>query len=109
MAQGSGVTLEFDHTRIPAMEGALDCIRQKFIPGGLVNNRKYLEPQVRFDSIVPEEIQTLMFDPQTSGGLLISVAKEHAEDLASALQRRRVPCFQIGRVLARESSLLHVV
>ena len=109
MARGSGVTLEFDHRRIPAIDGAVDCIRRKFIPGGLINNRRFLEPLVRFELDVPEEIQTLLFDPQTSGGLLIAVANEQAEKLVSALRERNVAGFVIGRALDKGSSLLRVV
>jgi selenide, water dikinase len=109
MAQGSGVTLEFQHTRIPAMEGALDCIDRKMIPGGLVNNQKYLAPLVEFKGPVPEGMRTLLFDPQTSGGLLISCRADQAEAMILEMQRHEIPAVAIGRVVEKDDLPLRVV
>ena len=109
MAQGSGVTLEFDHTRIPAMGGALDCIDRKMIPGGLVNNRKYLEPMVEFKGTVPEPMRTLLFDPQTSGGLLISCRADQAEAMILEMQRHEIPANAIGTAVEMGPMPLRVI
>jgi selenide, water dikinase len=109
MAQGSGVTLEFNHTRIPAMEGALDCIERKMIPGGLVNNRKYLEPMVEFKGSVPEPMRTLLFDPQTSGGLLISCRADQAEAMILEMQQQEIPAVAIGAVVEKDTAPLRVI
>lgn len=109
MAQGSSVTLEFDHTRIPAMEGAMDCIDRKMIPGGLVNNRKYLEPLVKFKDTVPEPMRTLLFDPQTSGGLLISCRADQAAAMILEMQQHEIPAVAIGTVVEKDAVPLRVI
>lgn len=109
MAQGSSVTLEFDHTRIPAIEGAMDCIERKMIPGGLVNNRKYLEPLVEFTAAVPELIRTLLYDPQTSGGLLISCPVDQAEPMILEMQRHEIPASAIGKAVEMGPMPLRVI
>jgi selenide,water dikinase len=109
MAQGSGVTLEFDHSRVPAMGGAMDCIDRKMIPGGLVNNRKYLEPLVEFKETVPEPVRTLLFDPQTSGGLLISCRADQAAAMILEMQQQEIPAVAIGTVVEKDAVPLRVI
>ncbi len=100
MALASKVGLVFDSAKIPILEGALDCIRAGFIPGGLKANRDFAECLVGYASTVPEEIRTLLFDPQTAGGLLISVAAADSLALSEALQKAGVPVVEIGEVVA---------
>jgi len=59
-------------TPMPLLDGALECVRAGFIPGGLKNNRDFAECLVEYDDGVPEDVRALLFDPQTAGGLLIS-------------------------------------
>ena len=59
-------------SKIPLLAGALDCIHAGYIPGGLNNNRNFAECLVEYDEQVPEDLRTILFDPQTAGGLLIS-------------------------------------
>src|SRR5580698_902816 len=100
MAIGSGVMLEIDTGRVPKLEGALDAIRMGAIPAGLHSNRDYAECIVAADetSAISDEVRLLMYDPQTSGGLLISVGPESAETLLAALRRAALPAERIGRV-----------
>ena len=76
MALASNVSLQFRLHQIPVLEGALDCIRAGNIPGGLKNNREFAECVVGYEEGIAEELKTILFDPQTAGGLLISVAAE---------------------------------
>ncbi len=76
MALASDVSLRFHINQIPLLEGALDCIRAGNIPGGLKNNRDFAECVVGYEAGIPEELKTILFDPQTAGGLLIAVAAE---------------------------------
>jgi len=105
MAIGSGVTLEIETVKIPVIEGALDAIRAGAIPGGLVSNREFAECMVADaeGASIPNEVRALMYDPQTSGGLLISVSEEQANELVAALRGAGVGAVKIGRVL--ESSV----
>jgi selenide,water dikinase len=108
MAIGSGVMLEIDTGRVPKLEGALDAIRMGAIPAGLHSNRDYAECIVAADetSAISDEVRLLMYDPQTSGGLLISVGPESAETLLAALRRAALPAERIGRVEAGKASIV---
>jgi selenide,water dikinase len=109
IALASEVSVVFQSARIPALDGALDCIRAGYIPGGLNANRDFAECVVGYDQSVPEDIRTLLFDPQTAGGLLISVSAEDSEALTRALQAAGVPAVEIGEVIARTKPLIQVV
>ena len=98
MALASNVSLVFQSANIPVLEGALDCIHAGHIPGGLIANRDFAECNVDYDPSVPADIRTLLFDPQTAGGLLISVSAEDANALTRALQDAGVPAVEIGEV-----------
>jgi len=106
MAVGSGVTLKVETARVPAMEGALDAIRAGAIPGGLISNREFAECMVADadGAAISEELRKLMYDPQTSGGLLISVSTDQATDLVGALRASSVDAVQIGQVLESSSA-----
>jgi selenide,water dikinase len=108
MALASNVSLILDSKKIPILDGALDCIRAGYIPGGLKANRDFAECLVGYAAEVPEEIRTLLFDPQTAGGLLISVAKTAAAQLTEALQSAQVPALEIGEVVAVTKPLIFV-
>jgi selenide,water dikinase len=108
MALASDVSLVFHSADIAVLDGALDCIRAGYIPGGLKANREFAECMVEYDPSVPADIRTLLFDPQTAGGLLISVSAEDAGALTRALQAAGVPAAEIGQVLARAKPLIRV-
>jgi len=108
MARASNVSLIFQSAKIPVLEGALDCIRAGYIPGGLKANRDFAECLVGYDESVPADIRTLLFDPQTAGGLLISVASEDSATLSQALNAAGVPAVEIGEVLPRTKPLMRV-
>jgi selenide,water dikinase len=108
MALASDVSLVFQSANIPVLEGALDCIHAGHIPGGLKANREFAECLVEYDPSVPADIRTLLFDPQTAGGLLISVSSDDVGTLARALQGAGVPAIEIGQVLPRTKPLIRV-
>jgi len=108
MALASDVSLVLHSAKIPLLEGALDCVRAGNIPGGLNANRDFAECLVEYENGIPEEMKTILFDPQTAGGLLISVSSEDATALARALQAASVPAVEIGEVLPRTKPLIRV-
>jgi selenide, water dikinase len=108
IAAGSGVSLRIDSAKIPLLEGALDCVRAGLIPGGLKNNRDFAECMVSYGPSVPEEIRTILFDPQTAGGLLLSVARSDAQALLAALRHAGVPAVEIGEVLPSAKPLIKI-
>jgi selenide,water dikinase len=109
MAQGSGVSVRVHADRIPVLEGSLDCVRSGFIPGGLNANRDFAECMVGYEGNIPAEIKTMLFDPQTAGGLLLSVAGEDGDALLAALQVEDVPAVEIGEVLPPAKPLIRIV
>jgi selenide,water dikinase len=108
MALASNVSLVFQSASIPVLEGALDCIHAGYIPGGLKANRDFAECMVGYDPSVPADIRTLLFDPQTAGGLLISVSAEDAGTLTRALQDAGVPAAEIGEVRTTAKPLITI-
>jgi selenide,water dikinase len=108
MALASKVSMVLHSSRVPILEGALDCIRAGHIPGGLKANREFAGCVVGFESAVSEDVRTLLFDPQTAGGLLISAAAEDASGLQSALIAAGVPAVEIGEVIPFRRPLLDV-
>ena len=109
MAIGSGVSLRIHASRMPLLEGALECVRAGYVPGGLKANRSFAESCVEFDDAVPEEVRTLLFDPQTAGGLLISVAEKDAERLVAALRNSGIDAVEIGEVIPKQKPLITVL
>ncbi len=85
MASGSGVTLEIDLNRVPLLEEALAMYKKGVTTGVNDQNRKLTENRVRFDQNFPKWHEEIVFDPQTSGGLLASVPEDEAEHLLKAL------------------------
>jgi selenide, water dikinase len=108
MALASNVALRLYAGRIPLLEGALDCIRAGHIPGGLKANREFAECVVGYESGLSDEVKTVLFDPQTAGGLLISVAPKDASDLTRALNAAGVPAVEVGEVLAEKKPPINV-
>jgi selenide,water dikinase len=108
MALASNVSLVFQSANISVLKGALDCIHAGYIPGGLKANREFAECLVGYDPSVPADIRTLLFDPQTAGGLLISVAAEDAGPLTRALRDAGVPAVEIGEVRTTGKPLITV-
>jgi selenide,water dikinase len=100
MALASGVTLEIEHAAIPLLAGAADYARAGAISGGLFNNRDFVASCVEGD--VSDD---LLFDPQTSGGLLVAIA----ESDAGAFARACPSAVRIGRVLARGVKPLRLI
>ena len=108
MALASDVSLVLHSAKIPVLEGAFECVRAGHIPGGLKANREFAECVVEYESGIPEEVKTILFDPQTAGGLLISVAAGDSAALNRALHTAGVPAVEIGDVLPRTKPLIRV-
>jgi selenide, water dikinase len=100
LALGSRVTIEIEVGQVPRIEGALDAIRLGAIPAGLLANRDFAEC-VSADapgSLIADDLRTLLYDPQTAGGLLISVAPDHADALLGSLRSAGLNAARIGSV-----------
>jgi len=102
------VSLKIDHSAISYLPGAVEAAREGFLPGGLKNNRDFIGDCVGFAEDVLQEYRDLLFDPQTSGGLLIATSPESAEAATSALHRHGVSARRIGKVITKTTPLLFV-
>ena len=100
MARAGGVRIVVEASGVPALPGALDYARQGHVTGGANRNRQGLEGKVSLPRGLGEALEQLLFDPQTSGGLLIAVAPERADALAVALARDGLLGARVGRVEA---------
>jgi selenide, water dikinase len=99
LASASKVTLRLTAAALPLLDGAYELVgRNK--TGGMKTNREYFSPWVRIAAGVDSVIVDLGYDPQTSGGLLISVAAAEADRLAAALERNGVAAARIGEAVA---------
>ncbi len=105
MALASGVTLEIETGRVQFLPGAVEYARLGAVPGGLKNNREFASCVVEATRELPREIEDLLYDPQTSGGLLISLAEADAARLEQALEG----AYRIGRVLPRGAKAIRLI
>jgi selenide,water dikinase len=108
MALASGVSLCLRASAVPLLTGALECVRGGYIPGGLKANREFAECLVGYEDGIADDVRTMLYDPQTAGGLLISVAPEDAEDLQRSLAAAGVAAARIGEVLTSAKPLIEV-
>jgi selenide, water dikinase len=97
MAVASGVTVEIDVDRVQFLPGAIDYVRQGAIAGGLRNNREFASCAVETAVEISPQIEDLLYDPQTSGGLLIALPERDAAEL----ERTLAGAYRIGRVVER--------
>jgi selenide,water dikinase len=109
MAIASNVSLRIRASRVPLLEGALQCVRGGLVPGGLKANRGFAEGCVEYADDVPEELRTLLYDPQTAGGLLIAVADSDADRLLAELSNSGISAAKIGEVLPKQKPLIAVL
>lgn len=94
MANGSGCSLYIDSAKVPALPGALDYASMGLVPANTYKNKGYLDDLVSLSSSVSEDRADLLFDPQTSGGLLISLPEKNAEGFLRRL-KEAVPVAEI--------------
>lgn len=107
MAVASGATIVFDAARIPLFDGAVDLVRRNR-NAGIATNRGHFGSGVKLAAAIDAEVLDLFYDPQTSGGLLISVAAEQAEALLAALIEAGVPAVEIGRAIDPSGSFIEL-
>lgn len=108
MAVGSKVSFAIDSGQIEFLPEARTLAQKGFLPGGLKRNRDFIGGCVEFAPGVPEEVRDLLFDPQTSGGLLLSVAGKDATRLLESLRASGVSAQQVGEVIERTHPLIEV-
>jgi selenide,water dikinase len=101
LAHASRVTIEIESARVPLIEGALELVAAGMLTSGDKSNREYVGEDVQIADRVKEQIRSLLFDPQTAGGLLIATASDRAEALLARLRKSYPRAEIIGRAVAR--------
>lgn len=94
MALGSNVTLVIDSAQLQFLPGARDYAAQGAIPGGLKNNREFAGECVKVEGTLAPELEALLYDPQTSGGLLVSLPPQDAEQFLARFDK----AYRVGHV-----------
>ena len=109
MAEGSGATLVIRSKDVPLFNDALKLIaKRKNRPRAIETNSDFLKGSIDVAEDIDKDLEMLFYDPQTSGGLLISVAEERAEALLEALNKAGVNGVQIGAVIERGAKAIRV-
>jgi selenide,water dikinase len=108
MALASNVALRFFSKEIPVLPGALECIRAGYVPGGLNANREFAECVVGYEGPINDDLKTLLFDPQTAGGLLISIAEDDCEELVLECEDEGISARYIGNVTESRKPLIRI-
>ena len=108
MAVGSKVSFLIDTAHIEFLPEARELSQKGFLSGGLKRNAEFIGSCVEFASTVPEEVRNLLFDPQTSGGLLLSVAAKDSAKLLASLVAHGVCGQHVGEVIEKTHPLIQV-
>ena len=109
LALASHVSLRLYAASVPLLPGAIECVRAGHVPGGLKANREFAECLVEYGEGITDELKTLLFDPQTAGGLLISLAADDAEELVWELEALGLPAARVGDVETSRKPIIRVL
>jgi len=109
MIENTDVGLVIHSREVPLLPGAVEVAKEGFAPGGLGRNRDYRQHMVDFAKSVPEYLQDLLFDPQTSGGLLIALAPERAAKLMKDLKNAGIKAAVVGEFTSNNKGKISVV
>lgn len=108
MARASNVTLLISEKDVPVIEGTKALVEKKILPGGIVNNRRYLGEEVAWGN-AGETMQSVLLDPQTSGGLLMSLPADKMARYREILTEAGTANWVIGEVAEQRQSAIEVV
>ncbi len=103
MAEASGVTLQIRAAEVPVMARAREMAQMGLIPAGAYRNRDFFGPRVEMGGDVPLDLADVLFDPQTSGGLLVALPQVDAETYVGRLRELGQPAAIVGRAAEREA------
>ena len=109
MAKGSGVSLEIYSDRIPIIEGAGEFAGLGIIPMGMYSNKNYVKDNVKVDEDIEEVTEDLLYDPQTSGGLLVAIDEDDVEKALENLSANTDNEFAVvGKVISKEDKAIYI-
>jgi selenide, water dikinase len=102
MARASGVGLVIEHSKVPFVSGARKYAQMGTFPGGAFDNLTHFTPEVRFETELDDAEQMLLFDPQTSGGLLLGVPAAKLDSFLARARELDQPAWVIGKTESGE-------
>ena len=109
MAKGSKLSIEIDSSRVPVLEGATELAAMGIIPAGMYANKKHIEAEVKKLVEIKEVVEDLLYDPQTSGGLLIAIKEEDVDVAVEALNKINRNAFAVvGRVTEKKEYPIYI-
>jgi selenide,water dikinase len=108
IALASNVSLRIDSAKVPLLAGAVESVRAGCVPAGLKANREFAECAVEYGPNVDEIIKTLLFDPQTAGGLLLSMSASVSDHFLRTFQDSGGNAIIVGEVLPRTEPLIMI-
>jgi selenide,water dikinase len=108
MALGSKTSVRVESNSIELLRGALECVQAGNIPAGLKTNREFVESCVHYAKEIAEDLKTLLYDPQTAGGLLLAIPSEISKGLVAAMEIAGIPAVRIAEVLPKGEKLIEV-
>ncbi len=108
MATASDVSVEIRFKDIHLLPGTIPHAEAGALTGGASANEQYLEGKIEFDSGLDKYARDIVFDAQTSGGLLIAIDEKAADELVRSLTDQGVDAFDIGRVIPKEDVILRI-
>lgn len=108
IATGSDISVDVFANDVPLLDRAIEFAKDGFIPGGAYRNREYLKDRISIDANTPRELADILFDPQTSGGLLIAIAEKDAKTLRQRLIDAGETAAIIGQFTEKKSHAVYV-
>ena len=105
MARASGVGFNISFDSIPFVDGSKQLAAEWVFPGGAFDNKEYFQQHVQFDQAITDEEKLLLFDPQTSGGLLMAIPEERVEELIKRIKMDKISLWKVGDVVESEPIL----
>lgn len=102
------ISAEIDSISIPVIRGALRCAEEFLLTAAAQRNRNHISPEVEFASNIPFSMEELLFDPQTSGGLLFAVKPSDARAFLDELRAAGHPAALVGRLVPRKEKKIYV-
>ena len=103
-----GISAEIDSIAVPVIQGAMHCARECLYTAAAQRNRHHVETQVLFSQDISPAMQEVLYDPQTSGGLLFAVGAADAHDFLTALRAEGLPAAVVGRFVAKKEKDIYV-
>lgn len=108
MASGSGVSFEIEFAQLHLLPGTIKHAKAGALTGGADANEKYLEDKIRFAASFEKHVRDIIFDAQTSGGMLIAVSDDKSDDLLRTLQDQGVDAVMMGRVIPQKEFAIYI-